>query len=53
MINVFTEVTINKPVDLIADYAANPNKAPEWYVNKPSSDGLISSPARYCFRGFP
>ena len=33
MISVLTEITINAPLDKVADYAANPDKPPEWYVN--------------------
>ncbi|MEO8666661.1 MAG: SRPBCC family protein [Ignavibacteria bacterium] len=33
MVNVLTEIIIYKPIDLVADYAANPDNAPEWYVN--------------------
>jgi hypothetical protein len=33
MVNVKTEILIYKPVDIVADYAANPDNAPEWYVN--------------------
>src|SRR3954466_10632810 len=33
MINVATEVIINKPIDIVVDYASNPDNAPKWYVN--------------------
>ncbi|SDN41436.1 Polyketide cyclase / dehydrase and lipid transport [Paenibacillus sp. yr247] len=33
MVDVLTEITINCPRDKVSDYAANPDHAPEWYVN--------------------
>ena len=33
MVDVFTQIVINKSIDMVADYAANPDNAPEWYVN--------------------
>ncbi|AJY75113.1 SRPBCC family protein [Paenibacillus beijingensis] len=33
MVNVLTEIIINCPRDKVSDYAANPDNAPEWYIN--------------------
>jgi uncharacterized membrane protein len=32
-VDVFTEIVINRPIDEVAEYVANPDNAPEWYVN--------------------
>lgn len=33
MVDVFTEILIRRSCGQVADYAANPDRAPEWYVN--------------------
>jgi uncharacterized membrane protein len=32
-VDVATDVTIDRPLDLVAAYAADPKNAPEWYAN--------------------
>jgi hypothetical protein len=32
-VDVLTEITIDRPVDVVASYAADPANTPEWYVN--------------------
>ncbi len=33
MVNVVTEIAIKRPIEEVASYASNPDKAPEWYIN--------------------
>lgn len=44
MVNVKTEISINKPIDIVADYAANPDNAPEWYMNIKSAEWKTPKP---------
>ena len=33
MVDVSTHIIIDKAIEQVSDYAANPDNAPEWYVN--------------------
>jgi uncharacterized membrane protein len=44
MVDVLTEITIDKPLEIVAEYAANPENAPEWYENIKSADWITPKP---------
>ncbi|GAC1383673.1 MAG: SRPBCC family protein [Pseudarthrobacter sp.] len=44
MVNVRTGILINRPRTEVAEYAANPDNAPQWYVNIHSSQRLTGGP---------
>ena len=44
MVNVETEILIRRPRDEVAEYAANPDNAPQWYQNIHSSQRLTAGP---------
>jgi hypothetical protein len=44
-VDVLTEITIDRSVDVVASYAADPTNAPEWYVNIESVEWETPPPA--------
>ena len=44
MVDVQTDILINRPRTEVAEYAANPDNAPKWYVNIHKSQRLTTGP---------
>ncbi|ULT58941.1 SRPBCC family protein [Neobacillus drentensis] len=44
MVDVLTEITIRCPLQQVAEYAADPDHAPNWYVNIKSVEWLSPKP---------
>ncbi|MFT4413764.1 SRPBCC family protein [Fredinandcohnia humi] len=44
MVDVKTDTVINAPLDKVAEYAINPDHAPEWYVNIKSVEWVTPKP---------
>jgi hypothetical protein len=45
-VDVLTETTVARPVDVVAAYAIDPSNAPEWYDNIDSVEWETQPPAR-------
>jgi len=44
MVDVFTEIIIDRPIAETAAYAANPDNAPEWYTNIKTAEWKTQKP---------
>jgi uncharacterized membrane protein len=44
-VDVLAEIVIDRPVQVVAEYVANPSNAPEWYANIESIEWQTEPPA--------
>ena len=45
-VDISTSVVINRPRELVARYAANPDHAPDWYINIKTVEWKTTAPVR-------
>lgn len=54
MVDVLTEIVIDRPLEVVSGYASNPDNAPEWYANIKAVNWETSPPlgvgSRLAFR---
>jgi uncharacterized membrane protein len=43
-VDVLTEIVIDRPIQVVAQYVADPSNAPEWYVNIESAEWRTEPP---------
>jgi uncharacterized membrane protein len=43
-VDVVTEITIDRPIDVVAEFATEPSNAPEWYENIESVESRTEPP---------
>ena len=44
LVHVQTDIVIDQPLEMVSDYAANPDNAPHWYVNIQSAKWKTPKP---------
>lgn len=44
MVDVLTEINIRRPIEIVSEFAANPDNTPEWYVNINSAEWQTQKP---------
>ena len=46
MVDVSTEIVIDRPIERVADYSANPDNAPRWYQNIKAVEWKTAKPLK-------
>ena len=43
-VDIVTEIIIDRPIEIVSEYASNPDNAPKWYKNIKSADWKTKKP---------